>query len=479
MTRHPPSVAVRDRILGPIRAAVGERGVIEDPAEMKPMLESWRDGWIGSAAVVVQPATTAELQAVVRICADAGVAIVTQGGNTGLTGGGQPREGGDEVLITTRRLNRIRSIDIENDTMVVESGCILADVQSAARRHDRLFPLSLGAEGSCTIGGNIATNAGGINALRYGSMRELVVGLEVVMPDGRLWDGLRALRKDNAGYNLRHVFIGSEGTLGIVTAAVLKLAPLPRVSATVMVGMESPDRALGWLQRLKARFGERLQACELIERVCIEVARRHVPDIRDPLATPHPWYVLAEVASQDAEDDLADGIGAAFAEALEAGEVVDGVIASSIDQAAALWRIREAIPEGQKHEGVSFKHDISVPVSKVPRFLAEANAALAVAFPGIRPFAFGHLGDGNIHFNPIQASGEPGDLWEMRLAAANRITHDIAVGLGGSISAEHGIGRLRLEEMKHYKPELEIELMARLKAAFDPAGLLNPGKVLG
>jgi FAD/FMN-containing dehydrogenase len=479
MTILQPSTAVRGRILAPIRAAVGERGVIDDPAAMQPMLVSWRDGWVGSAAAVVQPATTAEVQAVVRICAEAGVPIVVQGGNTGVTGGGQPRETGDEVLISMRRLNRIRSVDVENDTMVVEAGCVLADIQAAARQHDRLFPLSLGAEGSCTIGGNIATNAGGINALRYGSMRELVVGLEVVMADGRLWDGLRALRKDNAGYNLRHVFIGSEGTLGIVTAAVLKLSPLPRVSATVMVGTENPEAALGWLQRLKARFGERLQACELIERVCIEVARRHVPDIRDPLPTTHPWYVLAEVASQDADDDLAEGIGAAFEEALEAGEVVDGVIASSIEQATGLWRIREAIPEGQKREGVSFKHDISVPVSQVPRFIAEANAALAAAFPGIRPFAFGHLGDGNIHFNPIQAAGEPAELWQPRLAAANRITHDIAVGLGGSISAEHGIGRLRLDEMKHYKPTLEMELMARLKAAFDPAGLLNPGKVLG
>ncbi|MGC4025191.1 MAG: FAD-binding oxidoreductase [Mesorhizobium sp.] len=441
------------------------------------MARSWRDSYVGVPAFVVQPSTTEELQTAVRLCAEAGIAVVPQGGNTGLTGAAQPDGSGQQVIISTRRLNRIRSIDLDDDTMVVEAGCILGDVKDAAEASQRLFPLTLGAQGSCTIGGNIATNAGGINALRYGTMREMVCGLEVVLADGRIWNGLNSLRKDNAGYALKHLFIGSEGTLGIVTAATLKLFPLPRAVSTIFVGMESPAAALGWFRRLRHRFAEQVTAVELIERVCVDISMKHIPDIVDPLPQPHPWYVLADLASFDNREDIKDGIGEVFAEALEAGQVADGVLATSSQQSAALWRLREAIPDAHRREGISYKHDISVPVAKVPEFIEQASQALAERFPGIRSFAFGHLGDGNIHFNPLQANGAPEADWSGKLAAVNRTTHDIAIRLGGSITAEHGIGQLRREELAHYKPPIDLELMRGLKSTLDPQFILNPGKI--
>ncbi len=466
-------------VLAPIRAIVGDRGLITDPDAMQPFMESWRDGWVGRSPAVVLPDSTEALAAVVRVCAETRTPIVPQGGNTGLTGASQPHADGSEIVISTNRLNRIREIDIDNDTMTVEAGCILANIQAAARDVGRLFPMSLAAEGSCQIGGNIATNAGGVQVVRYGNMRNLVAGLEVVLPDGRIWDGLRGLRKDNAGYDMKQIFIGSEGTLGIVTAAVLKLSPLPRATATALVAVSAPSDAVDLLTRAKGVAGDRIVTFELIQRDCIDVARRHVPDVPDPLRDRYPWYVLVELADQDtAGNRLTEMLEGILEAGMEAGEVLDGVVAASKAQADSLWRIREGIPEGQKREGVSFKHDVSVPISRVARFLDRANAALERACPGIRPFAFGHLGDGNIHFNPIQAEGGDPAEWRMKLATVNAIVHDIVVELGGSISAEHGIGRLRIDEMPRYKSAVELDMMVTLKRAFDPHNIMNPGKIL-
>lgn len=470
--------AFQAAVIDPIRAIVGDRGLITDPGAMQPFLESWRDGWVGRSPLVVMPDSTQTLAAVVRICAETRTPIVPQGGNTGLTGAGQPHADGSEIVISTNRLNRIREIDIDNDTMTVESGCVLANIQNAARDVGRLFPLSLGAEGSCQIGGNISTNAGGVQVVRYGNMRNQVAGLEVVLPDGRIWDGLRGLRKDNAGYDMKQIFIGAEGTLGIITAAVLKLSPLPRATATALVAVSAPSDAVDLLTRAKGVVGDRIVSFELIQRLCVDVARRHVPDVPDPLRDIYPWYVLIELADQDSGSRLTEMLEGILEAGLEAGEVLDGVVAASKAQADGLWRIREGISEGQKREGVSYKHDISVPISKVALFLDRTNAALDRECPGIRHFAFGHLGDGNIHYNPIQAEGGDPAEWRAKLGTVNAIVHDIVVGLGGSISAEHGIGRLRIDEMPRYKSPVELDLMATLKRAFDPHNIMNPGKIL-
>ena len=468
---------IKHRLYAPLIEALGPSGMILDPQKIAPMTKSWRDNWISEPALVVQPASTAEVQAVIRICLEADVPVVPQGGNTGVTGAGLTRAGGKEVLLSLRRLNKIRAIDLDDNMMVVESGCILQAVKEAAEKMGRLFPMSLGAAGSCTIGGNISTNAGGLNALRYGSMRDLVAGLEVVMADGRVWNGLKLLRKDNAGYDLKQLFIGAEGTLGIITAAVLKLSTLPTRSAAAIVAVESPRHALAWLRRLLARFGNALSACELIERTCIEIARLHYPETIDPFNERHPWYVLVEVSELNRNIEIEIAISEVFGEAAKVSEVLDGVIATSKSQSEALWRLREAIPEAQRREGISFKHDISVPVSRVPEFIDKAQKSLVIRFPGIRSFAFGHLGDGNIHFNPIQARGEPVEIWHPRLAEVNRIIHDIAVELGGSITAEHGIGQLRRAELVHYKSKIDLDLMQSVKNALDPQGILNPGKI--
>lgn len=465
-------------ILAPIRAIVGARGLITDRVAMQPLMNSWRDNWAGRSPLVVQPATTEELARVMRVCAATRTAVVPQGGNTGLTGGGQPHADDSEIVISTTRLNRIREIDIENDTITVEAGCVLAAIQQAARDAGRLFPLRLGSEGSCQIGGNISTNAGGIQVIRYGNMRNLVTGLEVVLPDGRVWNGLRGLRKDNAGYDMKQLFIGAEGTLGIITAATLRLLPAVSAKATAFFAVPSPGAAVAWLRRAKALLGERLSAVELMERRCIDVARKHDESLPDPLATKYPWYLLVEVSESSGDDDLTARLENVFEAGFAAGELLDGAIAASHDQAARLWRLREGIVEGQKREGYAFKHDISVPISKIATFLADADAALQERFPGIRSFAFGHLGDGNLHYNPMQPSGEPASAWTPKLREVNRIVHDTVHRLGGSITAEHGIGRLRVGEIEHYKPDFELEMMMRVKRAFDPDNLMNPGKVI-
>ncbi|MDR6287625.1 D-lactate dehydrogenase (cytochrome) [Inquilinus ginsengisoli] len=457
-------------------ALIGPQAVLRDAADLEPYLQEWRGNYRGTAGVVVRPGSTAEVAAVVKLCAGRGIGIVPQGGNTGMVGGAVAEAG--QIILATDRLTAIRELDAEGDHITVEAGVVLAQVQAAAEAADRLFPLSLGAEGSCRIGGNLSTNAGGTAVLRYGSMRNLVLGLEVVLPDGRVWDGLRALRKDNTGYDLKQIFIGAEGTLGVITAAVLKLFPRPRSVAAALVAVPDPAAAVALFGRARAEAGGAVTGVELMPRLAIDFALRHVPGVIDPLAEPHPWYVLLELSSTAADAPLAQQLESILAHALEAGLVDDAVIAASEAQRRTFWHLREAIVEGQRHEGGSIKHDIAVPVARVPAFLERATAAVEAAIPGARVVPFGHLGDGNIHFNLNQPEGADRAAFMGRGAEINHRVHDIVAAMGGSISAEHGVGLLKRDEVAERKPAIEIELMRRIKQAIDPAGIMNPGKVV-
>ena len=443
-------------------AIVGAANVLTDPQDTRPYFTDWRRQYSASAECVVRPASTSEVAKVVALCSELGIAIVPQGGNTGLVGGSVPTGAQREVVLALGRINRIRALDALNDTITVEAGCILAEVQRAARQAGRLFPLSLAAEGSCQIGGNLSTNAGGVGVLRYGNARDQVLGLEVVLPDGRVWDGLRALRKDNTGYDLKQLFLGAEGTLGVITAAVLRLYPQPTANATAWIGLESAAAAVELLAHLRQHLGERVSAFELASRTCLEAVLAHVAGSRDPLPRPHPWYVLAELG----DNSSFEGLNQRVAEAL--GEL-DAALAQSAEQARSLWRLRESIPEAQF---ANVKHDVSVPVSRTPELIERAGARLAARFPEARVYAFGHVGDGNIHFNV-----GPQSLLAQR-AAVNRIVYDTVAELGGSISAEHGLGQLKRDEVLSHKPEIEIEMMRAIKRALDPRGLMNPGKLL-
>jgi FAD/FMN-containing dehydrogenase len=473
------TVATEPRTAIPIDAiarVVGDKGVIADAASIAPYLEEQRGQYHGTACLVVRPASTDEVAAVVRICAAAQLPIVPQGGNTGLVGAAVPQSG-DAIVLSLARMNRVRAIDAIDFTVTVEAGCVLADVQRAAAEVDRLFPLSLGAEGSCMIGGNLATNAGGIAVLRYGNMRDLTLGLEVVLPDGDVWNGLRALRKDNTGYDLKQLFIGSEGTLGVITAATLKLFPRPRETATAFLGLTRVEDAMALFARARAASGDQLTAFELIPRLGLDMGIRHVPGVRDPLSTAYPWYALLEVSSSKDETGASAALTAFLEEAMAANLVADGVIAASTAQARDLWRIREGMVEGQKYEGASLKHDISVPVSRVADFIKKVIAATEATLPGIRPLAFGHVGDGNVHFNLSRPVGGDDKIFMARRPEFNHIVHDITQSFGGSISAEHGIGLLKREELPHYKAPLELALMRKLKQTLDPQGIMNPGKI--
>jgi FAD/FMN-containing dehydrogenase len=463
-----------EQLLPRLTEIVGAKGVICTEDAMQPYMNSWRDNWHGRALAVVRPRSAIETASVVKLCVEMQTPIVPQGGRTGVTGASQPHDDASEIVVSMERMNTIRAVDVENDTITVDAGCILADVRQAAKDVNRLFPLFFGAVGSCLIGGNISTNAGGINVIRYGNTRGLVCGLEVVLPDGEIWDGLRGLRKDNAGYDLKQIFIGAEGTLGIVTGAVLRLFPRPATELTAFFAVPSPAAAVAWLTRVKGAFAEQLTSFELIQRRCIDVTVNRITGTSNPLSGDAPWYVLLELSSQIAGSHLQESLEAAFEHGLAAQEISDGIIASSGQRAEALWRMRESIPEAHKAEGKSFKHDISVPISSIPEFLAQAEAALNEAFPGCAMFTFGHLGDGNLHFNPLapKGTGDPEDLQRV-----NRIVHDLVTAFGGSISAEHGVGRLRREELAHYKSPIEMKLMRALKQTFDPLNLLNPGKV--
>ena len=457
-----------------LRAIVGATRVLTGAEDVAPFCTDWRGRYTGAASCIVLPGTADEVAAVVRTCAAAGVAMVPQGGNTGLCGGATPI--GGEVVVALTRLNRIRAIDADNNSITVEAGCTLHVVQEAAHAADRLFPLSLAAEGSATIGGNLATNAGGVQVLRYGNARELTLGLEVVLADGRIWNGLRALRKDNTGYDLKHLFIGAEGTLGLITAATLKLFPQPREQATAWVAVPEPAAAVALLGRLRDAAGDNVTAFEIIGRPALDLVLKHIPGARDPLPGKPAWQVLVELSG--ARADLAATLESALADAVAGGLAADAVLAASEAQAAALWALRENISEAQKIEGISIKHDIAVPVSRIAEFIARADAALAATFPGVRIVCFGHIGDGNLHYNQSKADAESNAGFIARTVAVSRLVHDLVHQLGGSISAEHGLGQLKREEVLRYKSGTEMDLMRAVKQALDPRGLMNPGKVL-
>ncbi|KIQ01190.1 MULTISPECIES: FAD-binding oxidoreductase [Pseudomonas] len=457
---------------------VGPAGLIEDEAAMQAYLSDWRNAYRGRAALVVRPASREEVAAVVRACHQAGVALVPQGGNTGLCGGSIPDESGRQVVLSLTRMTRIRQVDPANETITVEAGVILQRLQEAAADVGRLFPLSLGAEGSCTIGGNLATNAGGTAVLRYGNMRDLTLGLEVVLPDGRIWDGLRGLRKDNTGYDLKHLFIGSEGTLGIITAAVLKLYPAVRSRTTAWVALPSPQAAVDLIGRMRALCGDRLTGFELMSRQSVEFVLRHVAGCNDPFGEVHPWYVLIELSDTLPEAPLNAMLETGLGEALERGEVLDAVVAGSEAQVAALWKMREGISEAQNHEGPSLKHDISVPVSSIPAFIEAADRQLQEAFAGVRIVAYGHVGDGNLHYNISKPPSSEDVPFKAQAEAIMHVIYRVTCDFAGSISAEHGLGQAKREAARHYKQPLELELMRSIKQSMDPAGLMNPGKLL-
>lgn len=463
-------------LLARLAAIVGHAQLLTDAGDMAPALSDWRGRYRGAARCVVRPGTAAEVAAVVRACIDAGVPIVPQGGNTGLCGGATPAAGADAVVLSLARLNRIRAIDPANNTVTVEAGCTLAAVQEAAAAAGRLFPLSLASEGSCQVGGNLSTNAGGVQVLRYGNARALTLGLEVVLPSGELWDGLRGLRKDNTGYDLKQLFIGAEGTLGIITAAVLKLFPQPRATATAWLAIATPAAALAVLARLQDAFGELVSACELVSKVALDLVVRHLPGCVVPLAS--EWHLLVELSGGGEQQHLDEALAACLGEAIAVGEVGDAVLAQSREQAKKLWALRENISEAQKIEGFSIKHDISLPISRIPDFIARTDAALAEAFPGIRCVTFGHVGDGNLHYN--QSMADPADNARLLATqeAVDRLVHDQVVDFGGSISAEHGIGQLKRDELVRYRSPVELATMRALKQALDPRGLMNPGKLL-
>jgi FAD/FMN-containing dehydrogenase len=448
---------------------VGAANVLTAPEDTKPYYTDWRRQYSGTADCVVRPASTAEVAAVVSLCHREDVAIVPQGGNTGLVGGSVPTGARREIVLSLARMNRIRSLDALNDTVTVEAGCVLAALQQAAAGAGRLFPLSLAAEGSCQIGGNLSTNAGGVNVLRYGTAREQVLGLEVVLPDGRVWEGLRGLRKDNTGYDLKQLFLGAEGTLGVITAAVLRLFPRPTATATAWIALDHPRAAVELLGVLRTRLGDRISAFELASRACLEAVLAHARGLQDPLGAPHPWYVLAEFADSGEPEVLRSRVEAVLGECAETGALRDAALAHSGEQSRNLWRIRELIPEAQF---TNVKHDISVPVSRIPDFVERAGAALAAAFSPLQIFCFGHVGDGNLHFNVGPEALMP------RRAEVSRVVYDTVASLGGSISAEHGLGQLKREEIRRHKDALELELMRALKRTLDPKGLMNPGKLL-
>jgi len=467
-----------EALLARCRAIVGESHVITLEADMAPFMADWRGRYSGRGLAVVLPLDTAQVAAVVAACAAAGVPIVPQGGRTGLVMGSVPDSSGRAIVLSLRRLNRIRAIDPANRTMTVEAGCILADIQAAASAAGMLYPLSLAAEGSCTIGGNLSTNAGGTAVLRYGNTRELCLGLEVVNAQGEVWDGLRGLRKDNTGYALRELFIGAEGTLGVITAAVLKLYPAPQAALTALVALASPRHALDLLGLLQARCGASLTGFELMSAFCLDLVAQQFPALPRPFATHHPQYALVELSSNESAGHAQGLLESSVGQAIEDNIALDAVVATSGQQALGLWRLREHIPLAQAAAGKNIKHDISLPVSRIPDFVARADAALEQAFPGCQPVTFGHLGDGNLHYNVAPPAGVAHEAFLAHQAAVNRLVHDLVADVGGSISAEHGIGVLKREELARYKSPVELGMMRAIKAALDPLGIMNPGKIL-
>jgi D-lactate dehydrogenase (cytochrome) len=469
---NPPPLS--PELIAKFRAIVGDKYAVTDQADIAPYVTEERDLFHGRSPLVLRPASTAEVADICRLANEHRIALVPQGGNTGLVGGQTPHNG--EVVISMRRMDRIRDVDTASNTMTCEAGVILQIAQQRAAEVDRLFPLSLGAEGSCTIGGNLSTNAGGTTALAYGVAREMALGVEVVLADGRVMSLLSKLKKDNTGYDLRNLFIGAEGTLGIITAATLKLFPKPRAIETAYVGLKSPAQALKLLSISQNEAAGTLTSFELLSDVAVDFSIRHGIDVRDPLASKHRWYVLMELSSP--RDDARATLEAILARAMEDGIVDDAVIAANLSQRQAFWKLRDEMSAAQKPEGGSIKHDISVPVVAVPDFLAQADAAVVKLIPGSRPVPFGHLGDGNIHYNVSQPVGTDAADFLARWHEVNAVVFDIVLKMDGSISAEHGIGVLKRDELPDVKDKTAIELMRAFKAMLDPNGIMNPGKVL-
>ncbi len=458
--------------------AVFSGRLICDAADMAPFLTDWRGKWTGNALAIAQPDTTDGVAAVVRWCKAHNVPIVPQGGNTSMSGSATPDTSGNALVLSLTRLNRIRATDPTNNTMTVEAGCVLQTVQEHARGHNRLFPLSLAAQGSCTIGGNLATNAGGVQVLQYGNARELCLGLEVVTPQGEIWDGLRGLRKDNSGYDLRDLYIGAEGTLGIITAASLKLFPLPVAQINAWLNLNSLGDALTLLDLARARLGGTLTAFEVMNANCWDLLHEQCPDLKPALAVRSPWSVLIEISELKSQEAASTGLQALLEAALETELISDAAIAQNGTQFREFWSLREHMSEAQSRAGKNIKHDISVRISEIPKFVASTDLAITNTYPQARMIVFGHLGDGNLHYNVSPHKGERGDAFPALEAAINRITHDAVAAHAGSISAEHGLGSLRRIEAARYKSDTELRLMRAIKDALDPERLMNPGKGL-
>ena len=462
-----------------LKEIVGDPNVLTEASDQLPFLTEQRDKWTGLTPAVVRPGSTTEVAAVVTACAAANVAIVPQGGGTGLVGGQIPDRSNTQLVISLGRLNRIRVLDTANATITVEAGVTLQNLHCHAEEAGLLFPLTIGSKGSCQIGGNLSTNAGGTAVLRYGNSRDLCLGLEVVLPDGRVWDGLRSLRKDNTGYDLKHLFVGGEGTLGIITAAVMKLYPLPRSVEATFIAVPSPGAAIELLGVAKSSTGDQVTGFELMPRIGLEMVTANGENMRDPMPdAPSPWYVLMEISGGGEPAQMRESLETALGKGMECGLISDAAIARNESQRTAFWSMREYLSEAQKFEGGSIKHDISVPVSRMAEFIARADVAVARAIPGIRPVAFGHIGDGNVHYNLTQPVGAGREAYLARWQEIADIVHGLANGMNGSISAEHGLGQLKNTEVLQYKSELEMELMHRVKAALDPQGIMNPGKLL-
>ncbi len=460
------------------RAAIGANYVLTEATDTATYLTDWRGRFTGSALAVVKPGSTAEVAAVVKLCNQFKIPLVPQGGNTGLVLGSVPDDSGTAIVLSLTRLNQIRAVDTFNNTVTAEAGCILQNLQQAASNAERLFPLSLASEGSCTIGGNLSSNAGGTAVLRYGNTRELCLGLEVVTAHGEIWDGLRGLRKDNTGYDLRDLFIGAEGTLGVITAAVMKLFPQPKAQITALAAMPTPADALQFLSLAQSHCGAALTGFELMSDFCLQLVTKHFPQMRLPFAENHPQYVLLELSDSESEQHANAMLESLIGTALEQEVITDAIVAASIAQSKALWNLREHISLAQADEGKNVKHDISVPISRIADFIQTTDVLLQQAAPGCRMVTFGHLGDGNLHYNVSPPEDISDAAFIDQQAAINLVVHDSVHSYGGSISAEHGLGALKRDEIRRYKSAVEMQMMQTLKQAFDPLNLMNPGKVL-
>lgn len=471
-----PATAIATAI-DQIKQVLGDKGWLDEPSDTLKYRTDWRGGMVGDALLVARPDSTEQVSQVVRLCHGAGIAVTAQGGNTGLVMGSIPTEPQPAIVVSLDRMTRIRSLDADNFAVVAEAGCVIQVLQRAATEVERLYPLSLASEGSSTVGGTLSTNAGGNNTIKFGNAREQVLGLEVVLPDGTVFEGLNTLRKNNTGYDLKHLFIGAEGTLGIITAAAMRLMPGPKLRETAMLSVPNPEAAQTLLSRARELSGDTVIAFELMPRRCIDLAMKHIEGIVDPIETPSPWYVLMEMATSSEIDDLRGKLEAIFGEAMERGLVTDGVIAESETQRAQIWRIREEQAEAGRREGGAISCDVSVPVSRVAEFLAQAKAMCERELEGVQLNTFGHMGDGNIHYGIRKPEGMSDDAWGQRKGDMSDKISALCAEFGGSFSAEHGIGGLKREDFRRYTPQSRIDLMHAIKAAIDPDGVMNPGKI--